>query len=834
MPLNVAPSFPPASVAPVLALTPPEPAAGTEPSCGHCGLPVPLGRRQPSGQSFCCDGCETVFRVISGWGLGEYYEYRRDAGEGGKPAATSSKSYAELDDPAFLALYVRPAQGGLLRVELYLEGVHCSACVWLIERVPSIVHGLVEARLDAGRSLVELVYDPQQTPLSAIARQLATLGYPPHPPQGARERDLRRKEERALLGRMAVAGAVAGNVMLMAFALYGAAFQGMEREFEAFFRWGSLAITTPAVVWCAALFFRGGLAALRTRTPHMDLPISIGIASGYLWGAWNTVIGSGEIYFDTLTTLIFLLLVGRWIQRRQQHTARDAAELLYSLAPAMARLVESNAVREVPIQAVPLHAIVEVHAGEHIPVDGCVVEGRSSIDMSLLTGESRPEDVTVGSPVHAGCVNLAAPLRLRVEQTGESTRIGQLMRRVEEAGRRRPVIVQLADRISGWFVFAVLGCALATAAVWWFIDPTRAIDHAVALLVVTCPCALGMATPLAVSVALGRAARRGILVKGGDALERLAKPGLIVFDKTGTLTEGRVELLEWQGDVSWQPLVAAIEARSAHPIARAFQRAVPSDPTLVVSEFEHTLGGGIRALAGGHAVRLGSLSFVAADAQVPEWLEAAVARAAERGQTPVVIAIDGVGRALACFGDPLRPEARRCLEQLQQLGHRLAILSGDHPAVAASVARELGIEFEFVRGGATPEQKLAVIEAAATRGPVVMVGDGVNDAAALSAATVGVAVHGGAEASLAAADVFATRAGLEPLVELFRGSRRSLRVIQRGLGFSLLYNAIGVALALTGVLTPLIAAVMMPLSSLTVLTSSFRARTFPQKTEPCP
>jgi P-type Cu2+ transporter len=385
----------------------------------------------------------------------------------------------------------------------------------------------------------------------------------------------------------------------------------------------------------------------------------------------------------------------------------------------------------------------------------------------------------------------------------------------------------LADRVAGRFVIAALALAAFTFGFWFFFDPAHAVDHAVALLVVTCPCALGMATPLAVSVALGRAAKRGVMVKGADALEALARPGLIFFDKTGTLTEGRLKLLEWEGDARVRPLVRALEDHSAHPIAKALQEALENDSSLRAERVETKIGGGLEGLVSNRRVIAGSPAHVRKTVgELPAWASAAVERQAERGRTPVLIVIDGTVVALAALGDPIRPDARASLSDLACLGYRIAILSGDHPAVVKALARELDLPFSEVRGGVGPEEKLAAVECARRAGPVFMVGDGVNDAAALSAASVGIAVHGGAEASLAAADVFLTRSGVGSVVELVLGARRTLRVIRRNLAFSLAYNVIGVGLAVTGLIGPLIAAILMPISSLTVVTSSFRARTF--------
>jgi Cu2+-exporting ATPase len=344
---------------------------------------------------------------------------------------------------------------------------------------------------------------------------------------------------------------------------------------------------------------------------------------------------------------------------------------------------------------------------------------------------------------------------------------------------------------------------------------------------VTCPCALGLATPLAVSAAIGQAARHGILIKGADVLEKLSRPGKVLLDKTGTLTEGRLSLVRWDGDLSAQPLFAALEVHSTHPVARAAQRAFGTVSGSGPIEVRETQGGGVDGNIGRKHVVAGTEPFVLSrGAAFDSEMRAAAASAAADGFSPVLIAVDGVVVAVASFGDPIRPDAEEALDRLRRRGHEPSILSGDHPSVVTTVARRLGMHSATARGGVSPEGKLNTVIAERQSGPVVMVGDGVNDAAALAAAPVGIAVHGGAEAALAAADVFITRPGVVPIADLFDGATRTMRVVRRNLVFSLGYNVLGVILAMTGVLNPLIAAVMMPLSSLTVIVSSYRADTF--------
>jgi Cu2+-exporting ATPase len=790
-------------------------------ACDHCGLPVAAGLIERGADAqFCCHGCRTAWDILHESGLDAFYALPEKRLAAVRP---TGRSFEEFDHPSFHDLYVKRRADGLLETDLYVEGVHCASCVWLIERVPLTLPGLVQAELNVPRSLAHVTWDGARMPLSAIARFLDRLGYRPHPFRGVRAEAMRRLEDRAMITRIGVAGAIAGNVMLLALALYAGWFTGMEASFERTFRWISLVLTVPAVFGPGWLFFRGAFAALRTRTAHMDLPVAIALGAGFVRGAVNTVTTAhGPIYFDGVTLLIFLLLVGRFLQQRAQRAATDSAELLAALAPSSARVKSGDAVREIPTVALLPGMILEVRPGDTVAADGTVVAGVSELDLSLLTGESRPVTVAPGGRVFAGTVNRRAPLDVRVEEAGEATRLGRILQEVEAGALRRAPVVRLADRLAGGFVVVVLLLALATLLVWLRLDRARALDHAMALLIVTCPCALALATPLAVTVAIGRAARAGILIKGGDALETLGRPARMVLDKTGTVTEGRTTLVSWQGSDEAKPLVQALERHSAHPLAAGFIEAWPGLPALSATSVAHTLGGGVEGDVAGRRVVVGSPAFVSARAG---GADAGIA-SPDPALTPVWIAVDGALVARAAFGDPVRADAAGALARLRRRGWRLELLSGDDPRVVRAVGETLGFAPGACRGGASPEAKQAHVVEVARQGPTVMVGDGVNDAAAIAAATVGVGVHGGAEACLSSADVFLARPGLGSLVTLVEGAERTLGVIRRNIAFSLLYNVAGAALAVTGVINPLIAAVLMPASSLTVILASWLSRTF--------
>ncbi|MBP6442391.1 MAG: heavy metal translocating P-type ATPase [Gemmatimonadales bacterium] len=791
--------------------------------CTHCGLAVPPALLTSDGAaSFCCSGCETAYGIVQQSGLGQYYAFR----ERRETAVQSSgHSFEEFDHPAFAELYVQATADGRAITELYLEGVHCASCVWLVERVPLLLPGVVRAELDVRRALARIEWDPQQLPLSQVARTLDQLGYTPHPFRGVARDAMRRREDRAMLTRIGVAGAIAGNVMLPALALYSGEFAGMEAAYEGLFRWVSLGLTIPAMLFPGRVFFTGALAALRTRRLHMDLPIALALGAGFVRGAINTVADSGPIYFDGVTILIFALLTGRFLQQRGQRAAADAAELLYSLSPDSARVVtEDGSERTMPAAALLPGMSVRVRAGESFPADGTIIDGTTSVNAALLTGESRPVTAATGDVVHAGTLNVAAPVTVRIEEAGATSRLARLLRQVEESSARRAPVVAMADRMAGIFVAVVLALAVVTFALWVGRDDVAAWDNAIALLIVTCPCALALATPLAVTVAVGRAARAGIYIKGGDALEQLSRPGHLVLDKTGTVTEGRTALVAWHGDPSVQAMVLALEAGSSHPLADGFRRAWPDLQPPSAESVTHVIGGGIRGVVDGRDVLVGSPRFVMTEAEGGDLL---LATLRGRALTPVLVAVDGVVVAAAGLGDRVRDGAAEALGALRRRGWRTTLLSGDDPAVAAEVGAALGFAADEAIGGATPEEKLARITAwRAEGGTVVMVGDGVNDAAAIAAAHVGIGVHGGAEACLATADVYLTSPGLAPLVGLMTGAERTIHVIRRNMVWALMYNLAGVVLAMSGTISPLIAAIMMPASSLTVVLGSWLGRTF--------
>ncbi|MEO8840402.1 MAG: heavy metal translocating P-type ATPase [Kofleriaceae bacterium] len=785
-------------------------------ACAHCGLPIPPGR----GDDYCCAGCELVHGAIAELGLAQFYSLR----EIGTPARTTEASYAELDDAAFQRVHVRNELDGTCHAALYLEDLRCTACVWLVEATPRCLVGVSDVRVDLGRSRADVRWDPSVISLSAIAHHLDRIGHAVHPYRGVEREAHRRREDRALLVKLGVAGAAMGNLMLIAIALYAGLFDEMAAADTQFFRWTSMLIAVPALGFAAMPMFRTALGAVRAGRLHLDLPLSIGIVAGLVWGTVNVIRGAGEIYFDSLSMLVFLLLVARFIVLRHQRRASSAAEMLLALTATRAHRIDptTSVAIDVAIDAIAIGDRLLVRTGETIPIDGTIAAGSSAIDAGLLTGESSPVDVGPGDRVHAGTVNIAGPLELVATAVGEATRVGALVAKLAALATRRSPIERQVDRIAGRFVVAVTVVAAVVFVAWSWVSPALGAEHAMALLVVTCPCALALATPLAVTVALGRAAREGILVKGADALERLARSRTLLLDKTGTLTEGKLEIATWLGDLDARPLAAAVERGSAHPIAHAFA-AITAPPA---SEVHEELGHGIAGTVSGHHVLVGAPAWVRSRCGWRGEVDAWISDVARRAETPVAIAIDRRVVAIAGIADRIRPDARIAVDSLARLGWRIELLSGDDPRVVAEVGARLGIAAPRCHGAMSPEAKLAFVEHALESGPVAMVGDGINDASAIAAATCGIAVSGAADVAIEAADIYLRSPSIASIATTAIGASATIATIKRGLRISLAYNLIAGSLAAAGVIHPLLAAVLMPASSLTVLASSLRSRAF--------
>jgi Cu2+-exporting ATPase len=776
--------------------------------------------------------------MLHAHGLDRYYEIARSEGQRpSKPAAASM--HAHLDHAAFRDRHVEQLGNGRLRCEFRIDGMRCGACLWLLESMPRLESGLSSARVNLGRSTLAVEWQDGQASLSRIADRIVSLGYGVRPLGSRASREAWRIEDRAWLVKLGVAGAIASNVMAVAFALYGAEFSWMDDTLRSFLQWTSVALAALAVAWPGSIYFRNAWAAIRTGTPHVDLPIALALLAGLLGGLWTTVRGESGIYVESVAMLVFLLLVGRFTQFRQQRRARHEVELLCALVPQVARRVVaggSGTLEEVPTDALEPGDVVDVAAGDSVPADGVLEQDSAHVDTQWLTGESRPVRMARGGMVLAGSRAIGMPMRVRVTLTGTRTRAARIAALVDRAMAERPPVVEFANRIAGWFLVAVVTAAAVAGVAWWFIDPSRALPIVVAMLVVTCPCALGLATPLTMVASLGKAARAGMLVRSGEVLERLARPGTVVLDKTGTVTEGRMAVISvWSAGSAAAALerdalrcAAALEQHSAHPLARAIVLHAQGNglaPAGASNVVEHA-GAGITGQVEGASVVVGSLRMMGElGVNVSGEVRTHADAAASRGMSVAIVAMGREAVSVLGVADRVRPEAESLVAEIRRRGWDARMASGDLPEVTAEVARAIGLDAREARGGCTPEGKLQLVREIAAH-PVVVIGDGVNDMPAMAAADVSIAVRQGTQSALDRADVALSGDGLMPIVALLDGARRTMRAIHVIFAISLAYNVVGASLAATGMITPLIAAVLMPLSGLTVTAVALRMPRF--------
>ena len=803
----------------------------TEAACFHCGLPLPPGTdfgavvdgaRRP----MCCRGCEAVAKAIVDGGLGEYYRYRTQPAPTGRELVPAFlRETAVYDHPDVQKSFVRSEGEHVREAALILEGITCAACVWLSEHHLARLPGVKNVQVNYATHRLRVRWDERALKLSDILKAVTEIGYLAHPYDPGRSQLLLERERKRLLRRLGLAGIMTAQVMVLAEALYLGTDTGAESEFAGLFYWVSLLLTLPVLLYSAQPFFKGAWNDLKHLRAGMDVPVVLGILGAFSASVWTTFTHEGAVYYDSVTMFVFFLLASRYFELRARTRAAAAAETLVRAVPATAiRLVEHGAEETVPVAELKPGDTVRVRPGETVPADGTVIAGRSSVDESLLTGESLPLAKAAGARVVGGSINVESPLTLRVTQVGPDTVLSSILRLLDRAQTEKPRLAQLADRAAAGFTAAVLVVAALTALYWWQHDASRWLPITVAVLVITCPCALSLATPTALTAATGQLTRLGLLVTRGHALETLARATHFVFDKTGTLTVGRPRLLETRtfstpGREDCLRIAAALERHSEHPLAFALCEAA-GDATVPATDVINTPGAGLRGTVAAETYYIGTPDFIRE--QTSHRPDAAALEAMRAAGGPVVLLASPQALLAAfVFGDALRSQARELVDALKQQGKKVLLLTGDHAQAARRVADELGIE--NIAWDLKPADKLARVDALQKNGAVVaMVGDGVNDAPVLAGASVSIAIGGAADVAAASADMILLSPRLDTLGRGLATADRTLRVIRQNLGWALAYNLVAVPAAVLGYVTPWLAALGMSLSSLLVVANSLR------------
>ena len=787
-------------------------------ACQHCGeaLPATPVVRSIHGnrQAYCCTGCAGAAQFISDAGLNDYYQLRAEQGQRVGEEATDFSAFDRDDVQREHSRQVSP---DCREITLVVEGMRCAACAWLIDRALTQIEGVEEVQSNAMSGRVQVRWQPTKTPLSASLKRLAALGYSPHLAPGEALEQARTKERNTLLMRLGVAGLGALQTMMFAEALYLDTAGEMSDPTRDFFRWIAFAVAAPVVFYSGWPFLVGMWRELQHRRFGMDTLVASSVLLAYFASLYETVRGGRHVWFDAAVMFVFLLLAARYVERMARQRANAAVDALARARPALAwRVLADGGTEQVPVAQLQPDDLVRVGVGEIVPTDGNLLEGIGEVDEALLSGESRPVEKQIGDALFAGSTVRRVPLQLRVTRTGQDTRLSHLVQLVERAQNSRPKIAQLADRISAHFVAALAVIALGVYWAWSLYTPERAFEVALAVLVVSCPCALSLALPAALATAAGALTRLGALPLKPDALTELAEVDTVIFDKTGTLTRGRPEiralgLLPAADAQGWQAtdalrVAAALERETGHPLAQAFAH-IDSPPA---EQVRVEPGAGVEGKFDGRMWRLGKhawacgLSSVGIEDDHGIWLG--------DGQR---------GWARFELQDALREDAAEAINALRAFGLRIEILSGDAAQAVEDTASALGVSLWHARQ--SPEDKLAWVRQRQFEGHhVAMLGDGINDAPVLAGANVSIALGGGASMAHRAADLVLTADALSRIPELFSLARRTRRIIRENLAWALAYNLLALPFTAMGWVTPWMAALGMACSSLLVTLNALR------------
>ncbi|MFQ2105978.1 heavy metal translocating P-type ATPase [Aeromonas rivipollensis] len=788
--------------------------------CFHCGEPVSTGSDftlEIKGivQPMCCPGCQAVAQTILECGLASYYEHRTAPGIKGELVPSELAALTHYDLAEVQQEFVTET-GTLREIQLSVEGLTCAACAWLIERHLMGLPGLHYVNVNTTTHRARIKWDPDRLSLSDILKGFAKIGYRAYPFQTHSQEALYAREVRSYMFRMALAGLGSMQVMMCAVALYMDLFISVEEEFMIYFKWISLLLSTPIMIYSAQPFYAGAWRSLRQGHLSMDVSVSLALIGAFVASIWATVFNTGEVYYDSITMFVFFLLLGRLLELRARRKASESSSNLARLVPIMATRIDADGEHEVAAKTLRVGDRVRVLAGATLPADGIITLGQASLNEAMLTGEQLPLLKQAGDPVFAGTINTDAPLEIRVSHPIEESRLAQIMRLQDHALDDKPAIAQLADVLSRHFILVLLLIAAGVWTFWHFHAPERAFWVTLSVLVATCPCALSLATPTALTSATAHLTRSGILLRRGHVLDVLTRANRIVMDKTGTLTTGNISLVGVQplaelGEDECLAIARALEAYSEHPIARAFRSQGAEDAVLpAASEVTPVIGHGIQGRIAGKHYRIGSA----------RWLALADEQEATQGLA-IYLADETGPLARFTLADTVRADAGALIQAFKAAGLQTTILTGDSSPQADAVARELGVD-ELVKG-VTPDGKLAYLKAREAAGDIsIMVGDGINDAPVLAGAHASFAMAGGTDLAKNSADAILLADDLSRLLTARALALRTRRIIQENFAWSIGYNLLVLPLAASGWLPPYLAAAGMSLSSLIVVTNSMR------------
>jgi len=767
---------------------------------------------------FCCNGCQGVYHLLSDEGLDNFYD--KVGNTQLAPPTQQFEDSSNFDSPAFYDRFVTTNSEGFQQVSLVIEGIHCAACVWLNEKALYKMEGVVDVHINFTTNKAQITWADNVVKLSGIIDMIRAIGYNAFPYDPSLQEAHANKERKDYYLRMAVAGFSLMNMMSISFAQYHGYFSGIEEDIVTILNVGEWVLATPVLFYSGWVFFKGAYFGLKNHIVNMDILVATGAVLTYFYSIYITLLQLGEAYFDSVTMIIAFVLFGKFLEVLSKKSAADTLDVIFRQVPGEVSIVDGESVKVVDVDEVNVGDIVMLKAGEKAALDGIVTEGEGSLDESSLTGESVPVYKQKGDTVISGTISIDAVLRYEVIKDFAHSTLSNLVAMLENSMSKKPRIEQIANRLSEYFSSTILIFSLITFVVWWFWphDFDTAFMVGISVIIIACPCALALATPVATLVGLGMGAKRGILFKEAAQLETMAKADIVIFDKTGTLTEGRPEVVDvhWIDESVNKDAIYALVMSSTHPVSKgvASYLSASVDQHLALDEQNQIAARGIvgrykaQMLVGGNRVFM-------EDHDVECNIEVT--------HTAFYYAVDGVLKAVFELKDQPKEDAAQTIEILKKHGVKSVMLTGDHRKAAAEIANEVGIE--DYKSELLPDGKEAYIVSLQNSGKkVVMVGDGVNDILALARADIGIAMGNGSDIAIEVSDVILMNDSLKSLGEAFKISYTTYGLIKQNLGLSLIYNGITIPLAMAGYIIPLVAAVSMSISSLLVVGNSMRIR----------
>ena len=788
-------------------------------ACDHCHLEFSKDVMIKDGDHyFCCNGCQGVYHLLSDEGLDSFYEKAK--GVKLSPPTQQYEDSKNFDSPAFYDKFVKTDEDGFSKVALVIEGIHCSACVWLNEKALHKMDGVIEANINYTNNKATIVWDDDIVKLSQIVDMIRAIGYNAFPYDPSIQESRANKERKDYYLRMTVAIFATMNVMWIAVAQYAGYFTGIKQDIKTILNIAEGVLATPVLFYSGWIFFRGAYYGLKTKSINMDILVATGSTLTYIYSIYITITQSGEAYFDSVSMIITFVLIGKFLEVLSKKSVADALDIMGKDIPTEVQVVRDGTITTLKLADVEAGDVIIVKSGQKVLFDGEIIKGEGCFDESSLTGESEPICKSVGDSVISGTVSIDADVQVRASKDFEHSTLAHLTNLLEESLNKKPRIQQMANKLSEYFSITILSLSFLTFIAWmWWIggDFERSFMVAISVIVIACPCALALATPVATLVGLGIAARRGILFKEAAQLETMAKADTLLLDKTGTLTVGKPEVVKEErlGEYD-KNILASLTKLSNHPVSKGVYNSLEIEELdeVCFDRFKQHPAMGIEAY-------IGESRYLGGNIKLLKYFDINFEYESER--TLFFFAIDEQVVAVFELEDPLKEDAKSSIEAIKKRGITPIIVTGDHKNIATKVAKELGIERVYYE--LTPKHKASFVEDMHKEGKVVvMVGDGVNDILALSQAEIGIVMGSGSDIAIEVGDVVLLDDRLSSLVESFKIASTSYRLIKENLALSLIYNAITIPLAMAGYVIPLVAAISMSFSSLLVVGNSVRIK----------